>query len=155
MLLTENQIKIADVLLKHIESVGGTSSIDNYPHSLRKNNIEFFDAKPVIQILIQNIGIIDYLDKSDRFLILTPEGNIAAKKGIKKYINDINEEKELQIELAKSNIEANKINAKNAEQNRKNRRLNIIFFIINAILAAINAIAAIIQLLPTEESIRL
>jgi hypothetical protein len=145
MLLNENQIKITDILLKHLKSTkDGVSSIDDYPHKLRENNIEYYTAKPVIQILINNIGLLDYVGNSDRLLMLTPTGNIAAKIGIEKYLNDLNEEKKLQIELAKSNIEANRLNAENAIQNKKYRQLNIIFFIVNSIFAIVNILIAIL-----------
>ena len=145
MLLTENQIKITDILLKHLKSTeDGVSSIDDYPHKLRENNIEFYTAKPIIQVLINNLELLDYVGSSDRLLMLTPDGNKAAEKGVEKYLNELEEERKLQIELAKSNIDANKLNAENAMQNKKDRQLNIIFFIVNSIFAIVNILIAIL-----------
>jgi hypothetical protein len=57
----------------------------------------------------------------------------------------IKEIEDLEIELAKSNIEANRLNAKIAKQNRKDNRFNRAFLIINAVFAAINILIAILQ----------
>lgn len=59
----------------------------------------------------------------------------------------LDQREQLETELAKSNIEANKLNAKIAEQNRIDRGLNKIFLIINAFFAVINIAIAILQLI--------
>lgn len=61
-----------------------------------------------------------------------------------KEFNQIQKEN-LEVELAKSNIEANKLNAKIAEQNRNDSRFNRTFLIINGVFAAINILIAILQ----------
>lgn len=52
---------------------------------------------------------------------------------------------QVELNLAISNIEANKLNVKNAEQNIKDSRFNKIFLIINAVFAALNILVAILQ----------
>jgi len=57
----------------------------------------------------------------------------------------LKEERSLQIQLAKSNIEANKLNAINSAQNKKDRSFNKTFLIVNAIFALINILIAILK----------
>lgn len=61
------------------------------------------------------------------------------------------QKEDLEIELAKSNIEANKLNARIANQNEKDRKRNRIFLIINAVFAIINILIAALQLLKPIE----
>jgi len=59
----------------------------------------------------------------------------------------IDTKEQLDTELAKSNIETNKLNAKNTEQNRKDSVFNKIFLIINVVFMAVNILIAILQLM--------
>jgi hypothetical protein len=76
----------------------------------------------------------------DNFTIL-PEGREAAIIGVKQYILNIENESEkhknkeqLELDLAKSNIEANELNKKNAKYNKTSTLINIAIGLLNLIL---------------------
>lgn len=103
--------EIADFLLKYLYSVGGRSSLDDYPIKLKEQGFDKFEWHIVRQILIKNLKLISYVGNSDYNIILTPEGNKAAKMGIEKYLDQIEQDKQLDREEKKSSIKGVK-NAK-------------------------------------------
>ena len=58
-MLNKQQIEIADYILKYLESAGGKSSIDDYPHKLEKNGFDYFESSFTIDYLIEHTGLID------------------------------------------------------------------------------------------------
>jgi hypothetical protein len=108
-MVSENQIKIADFLLKYLYSVGGKSSKDDYPEKLNEQGFNKLDWHATIQILIEYYGLIDYVGNSDNWIMLTPEGNKVAKNGINKFLDEINKEKQLRTKQKKATISSAKI----------------------------------------------
>lgn len=103
-MLTKKQIKIADFLLKYLYSVGGSSSLDDYPAKLREQGFDDFECHMLRQILIEKLELIDFVGRVDYIIMLTPEGNKAATIGIEKYLDDIEQEKQLDIKAKESSI---------------------------------------------------
>ena len=91
-MLNKQQIEIADYILKYLESAGGKSSIDDYPHKLEKNGFDYFESSFTIDYLIEHTGLIDNW-KTDRWIRLTPNGYKAAKIGIEEYFKEVEKEK--------------------------------------------------------------
>jgi hypothetical protein len=106
-MLNQKQIEIADFLLKYIDSVGGKSSIDDYPQKLQKNGFDYFESSFVIDYLIKYIGLIDHW-KTDRWIRLTPTGYKAAKTGIEEYLKEVENQKKLELESLSASIEGDK-----------------------------------------------
>lgn len=103
-MLNKQQVEIADFLLKHLESRGGKSSLDDYPEKLRKQGFDDFDWHTLVKILIDHLGLLDYAGNSDYWIMLTPEGNKAAKIGIEKYFDEIEQDKLLDRNEKLANI---------------------------------------------------
>ena len=103
-MLNRQQVEIADFLLKHLESRGGKSSLDDYPEKLRKQGFDDFDWHTLVKILIDHLGLLDYAGNSDYWIMLTPEGNKAAKIGIEKYFEEIEQDKQLDRNEKLANI---------------------------------------------------
>ncbi len=103
-MLNRQQVEIADFLLKHLESHGGKSSLDDYPEKLRKQGFDDFDWHTLVKILIDHLGLLDYAGNSDYWIMLTPEGNKAAKIGIEKYFEEIEQDKQLDRNEKLANI---------------------------------------------------
>jgi hypothetical protein len=103
-MLSENQIKISDFLLKYLYSVGGKSSKDDYPEKLNEQGFNKLDWNATIQILIEYYGLIDYVGNSDNWIMLTPEGNKVVKNGINKFLDEIEHDKKLGREEKESSI---------------------------------------------------
>lgn len=71
---------------------------------------------------------------------LTKHGEIVCKNGYRKYLQDLSEKDiknndllQLEIDLAKSNIEANDLNKKNAKNNNIALWINVFFGFINVV----------------------
>ena len=103
-MLNQKQIEIADFLLKYLYSVGGSSSLDDYPAKLRKQGFDDFEWHSLRQILIENLELINFVGRSDYNIMLTPDGNKAAKIGIEKYLAEIEQDKQLDRKAKKSSI---------------------------------------------------
>lgn len=129
-MLNNQQIEIADFLLKYLESVGGKSSIDDYPHELEKNGFDYFESSYIIDFLIRHARVINNW-KTDRWICLTPEGYKAAKIGIKKYFEQIEKDKELDIESKKQNITGIK------KANKNSKRALIIAIVVPILISSI------------------
>ena len=108
-MLNDNQLKIADFLLKYLDSVGGKSSLDDYPAKLRKQGFDDFDWHTLVKILIEHLGLIDYAGNSDYWIMLTPKGNKAAKIGVEKYFDEIEKEQQLDSKQKQASIDSVKI----------------------------------------------
>ena len=72
------------------------------------------------------------------------------KKGYLKFVKKDNFKEDLEIKLAKSNLQANKINKKIAKKNTANEKFNRISTIINIIIGALNIGLLIWQLSKAE-----
>ncbi len=103
-MLNKKQIEIADFLLKYLYSAGGSSSLDDYPAKLRKQGFDDFEWHTLRQILIENLELINFVGRSDYNIMLTPDGNKAAKIGIEKYLTEIEQDKQLDRAAKKSSI---------------------------------------------------
>lgn len=103
-MLNQKDIEIADFLLKYMDSIGGKSSLDDYTIKLRKQGFDDFDIHSLVKILIKQLKLIDYVGNSDNWIVLTPEGTKAAKTGIKKYFDEIEQDKQLDRTAKKSSI---------------------------------------------------
>lgn len=103
-MLNQKQIEIADFLLKYLYSIGGSSSLDDYPAKLRKQGFDDFEWHTLRQILIENFKLINFVGRSDYNIMLTPDGNKAAKIGIEKYLAEIEQDRQLDRAAKKSSI---------------------------------------------------
>jgi len=110
-MLNNRQIEIADILLKILSSENIVS--DNYSDELQKLGYNEFEVKILIEILINSYNLAYYHIenlhvKTFYILTLTPEGNKAAKKGIKKYIQEIEYDKQLDRDAKVASIKTSK-----------------------------------------------
>jgi len=85
-------------------SVGGSSSLDDYPHKMNEQGFVQFEWKSLRQILIEELGLICFVGNGDYNIMLTSEGNKAAKIGIEKYLAEIEQDKQLDRAAKKSSI---------------------------------------------------
>lgn len=131
-MLNENQIKIADFLLKYLDSAGGKSSLDDYPAKLRKQGFDDFDSHSLVKLLIEHLSLIDYVGKTDYWIMLTPEGQKAAKMGISEYFNELETDKILYREEKRASITG----VKNA------RKLSVIAIALSVIIPVLIQIPA-------------
>ncbi|MGA3012437.1 MAG: hypothetical protein ABSD71_00235 [Bacteroidales bacterium] len=104
-MLNERQREIADYLLKYIEKKGGKSSLDDYPSEMNNKGYEEFEWSYIKEFLREQVGLLYYLGNSEYTIALTPEGYNAAKVGIVKYFQSIEEDKQLQRDSMINNIE--------------------------------------------------
>ena len=107
--------------------------------------------------IAQELSLLDLADANAMSATLRPLGEHVCKVGgwlrhleIEQQVDTLKkfnqtQKEELEIELAKSNIEANRLNARIAERNGRDSRFNKIFLIINAVFAAINVLILILQ----------
>lgn len=115
-MLNDRQLKIAEALLKHLESRNGISNYNIYTPELEKLDYSDSDIEILIAILevdynlVQTFGTRTLGDLViDKFSIrLTSEGNKAAKIGIKKYIEEIESDKELDRQVKKSTVKTSR-----------------------------------------------
>lgn len=70
--------------------------------------------------------------------IITANGRKAYEIGLKQFIEKTEKDKDLELELAKSNIKANEFNAEIAKQNKTNKGFNQIATVVNAAIGLIN-----------------
>lgn len=103
-MLNEIEIKIADYLLKYLESCGGQSIKDNYFEKLTQNGFNRFDIYRVIKALIDDFKLIRSEGADEYRLFLKPEGTKAAKIGIVKYLDEIDQDKQLDRAAKKASI---------------------------------------------------
>lgn len=115
-MLNEEQIKIADFLLKYLDSRGGKSSKDDYPDELRKKGFDNLEVKALVKILIENLGLVGYINDTNQWIMLTPAGNKAARIGIEKYLDDLEHDKQLDREEKRANIKGNETSIKNSKK---------------------------------------
>ena len=104
-MLNDKQIEIADHLLKYLDQKGGKSSLDDYPSEMHQQGFEEFEWSFVKEFLREQVELIYYLGNTDYILALTLAGYKAAKMGIVKYFEMIEEEKQLEKENIINNIE--------------------------------------------------
>lgn len=146
--LIDNNLKIISGSKLSYSNIYDLVDKDGYGYTTF--DAEIFADKMVNKLLIERHG--------DRISLTEIGKDIISKGGWLAHLDRLVESKAkqqikldqrelLETELAKSNIEANKLNAKIAEQNRKDRRLNKIFLIINVVFMALNMLVAVLQLM--------
>lgn len=137
MILNDNDLPILKHLLKELRK---TDSV--YPESV----LEFFDKKTYQYEFKRLGGILNKLNLCDfnktklGEIVLLPNLNTFDFE-FDQYIRENREQEyrdNLELELAKSNIEANELNKKIAKQNNKNRRNNQIATWINIGIGFVN-----------------
>ncbi len=140
--MTELDNKIDEILLEVCKT--GMCQIDDFPE-----NREIFNVM-LSRGILHNLGG-GVLHTNDLSYKICKRGGWLKHLEIEEKIESEKEDKEkLEIELAKSNIKANKLNAKIAEQNKKDKRSNKIAMWINISIGIINLAAIIWQLLKAE-----
>ena len=155
----ENINELIDINLKLLaETKGGKLFRIDF---IDENGKRLQDSKRFAEILVKR-NLIDLEPTKEMRCDITEYGfNIVKNGGWLNYINEKikeqeklkkeNEEKEnLEFELAKSNLEANKLNEKIAEQNAKNEKNNRIATWINVIIGITNIGLLIWQILKTK-----
>lgn len=130
-MLNKQQIEIADFLLKYLDSKGGKSSLDDYPEKFQKQGFDHFDSHSLVKILIQELGLLTHPGNSDHWIMLTSEGTRVAKIGIEKYFEEIEQDKQLDRDSKKANIEGI------TKANKNSKRAIIIAVFIPILIAAI------------------
>jgi hypothetical protein len=130
-MLTQQQIEITDFLLKYLESVGGKSSLDDYPAMLRKQGFDDLEWHSLIQVLIQDFGLIKNIGNSDYWIMLTPDGNRAAQIGIDNFLKEIESDEQLERDYKLANIDGIK------KANKNSKIAVIIAVIVPLLIAAI------------------
>ena len=115
-MLNEKQKEIADYLLKYLEQKSGKSSLDDYPSVMQNQGFDDFEWNFLKDFMRDQLGLVYYSGNTDYILALTREGFRAAKVGIGRYFELIEEEKELEkinliysIEGVKSSKKLSKI----------------------------------------------
>ena len=104
-MLNPQQTAIANFLLKYLDAKGGKSSKDDYPEKLQGQNFEHWDCDYVTTFLIDQAGLIDYLNESKYYITLTTDGYHAAKIGLNEYFKELDQDKELDREAKISSID--------------------------------------------------
>lgn len=130
-MLTQQQIEITDFLLKYLESVGGKSSLDDYPAMLQKQGFDDLEWHSLIQDLIQDFGLIKHIGNSDYWIMLTPDGNRAAQIGIDNFFKEIESDEQLERDYKLANIDGIK------KANKNSKIAVIIAVIVPLLIAAI------------------
>jgi hypothetical protein len=116
-MLNERQLKIAEALLKHLESRNGKSNYKLYTEELGKLVYSDSDVETIVDILTDNYGLtknygvyttnIGYEFK-DYYIRLTPEGNKAVEIGIKKYEEELEYDKQLERDAKVASIKTSR-----------------------------------------------
>lgn len=104
-MLNTQQIQIADYLLNYLKANGGKSSKDDYPEKLQAQNFDRWECNYTTIFLIDQSGLVDYLDDSRYYISLTTNGYHAAEIGLEKYFKKIDQDKELDREAKNATIE--------------------------------------------------
>jgi len=137
-MFNNKQFEIAEFLLKYMKNNGGKTSKDDYPSEFENNGYYFDDYYFVINYLVNHLELIKYLDDSEYIIILTPKGYSAADKTLKKYLSDIEEEKDLEKNIKK-------LNYKSIKQSILFSRIAILISIISIIIAILSFIKGILR----------
>jgi len=159
--MTEKHLLFLDYLLPILSKTRDGDFIDDIAYEYEKKSGISFDNTEVSHFeSLYEYQYFTFPYSTNRTAKITPETKeiIDSYGSLSKYLNIVAEsntieqvkidtKEQLETDLAKSNIEANKLNAKIAELNRKDSRLNKIFLIINAVFAVINIAIAILQLM--------
>lgn len=153
IVFTEDEF-IDENLKRICENNGGqiefTSRENGFVNQARLNEIsELFDKHDLADIKPTKSTLTSFGEK------VCKEGGWLKYLQIKRQIETLKhfnqtEKENLEIELAKSNIEANKLNAKNAKHNDKDRQSNKIAMWINIAIGIINIGLITLQLLKSE-----
>jgi hypothetical protein len=130
-MLNKQQVEIADFLLKHLESRGGQSKRENYIETLVQHGINPFDIEPVIRLLVDDLKLIRSEGAIDSELYLKPEGIRVAKIGIVKYMDEIDQDKQLDRAAKKATIKGVDTANKTA---KVSKILSIVAIVISIIL---------------------
>jgi hypothetical protein len=132
-MLNQEQIAIANFLLKYLKDCGGKSSLDDYPHKLEKKGFDYFESSFTIDFLIAHTGLLDNW-KTDRWIRLTTEGYKAADIGFEKYFEQVEKEKKLEIDSLSATIEG----VETAKRTAKTSKIISITAIVAAIVIPIS-----------------
>lgn len=148
MKVTKDQIRIANELLRRLCENEFINDHDLYSlfNDKREINyiIKFLETNNLLNATWVSSGDVAMINSSD-FTCNAVKTNILENEYNKQKQK---EEKEiLEIELAKSNIDANKLNAEIAKKNERNRRANNIATWINVSVGLINLGIIIWQLM--------
>lgn len=115
--MNKEQETLAVEILKILKKEGGST----FKHQLKA---QYSERETVISLL-NDLDLIDFIGQTNEHIRLTEKGYQFES------FEKLNKESRLQIDLAESNIEANKVNAKNSKFNRIATVINVIVGIIN------------------------
>jgi hypothetical protein len=135
-MLNDKQIKIADYLLKYLDSKGGRSSLNDYPLELDKQGFDYMDRSFVPDFLREHLSLIEYWGDAKIWITLTPNGYKASKIGLRKYLEQVEKEKQLETDSLSATIEG----VRNAKRTAKiSICCSIIAIVISLIVPFINS----------------
>ena len=116
-MLSKRQFEAANALLKHLEKREGKSSLDDYPFALRELGFENVDRHSLVDFLI-DCDLIYYAGDTDYWIKLRPDGYKAAKIGIEKYFEEIEQDKQLDRDEKRANITGVETAIKNSKNSK-------------------------------------
>ena len=116
-MLSKRQSEAANALLKHLEKREGESSLDDYPFALKELGFEDVDRHSLVEILI-DCDLINYSGSTNYLIKLRPDGYRAAKIGIEKYFEEIEQDKQLDRDEKKANITGVETAIKNSKNSK-------------------------------------
>ena len=136
--MNDKQIEIGHKILELLINEKGQLHIETIKSILKKEyDYDMTEIATLSTIMYHDYGLIRPANNIPEIKIITANGQNAYKIGLKQYITNFDNDKKLETDLAKSNIEANKINMVSSERNRKQNIFIICATILNLILLAI------------------
>jgi len=104
--MNENKIKHADQILKFLLENNSAYSVRNDgPKYFTKYNCKYSESSSIVENdLIHVYGLININSNAD-VITLTEKGLIAARRGVNNYLNDLNNQRQLDELAKKASIE--------------------------------------------------
>jgi hypothetical protein len=107
--MEEKEIKLIDSILKFMIENGFKMNTNYDGDSIIKDGFSNNDIRIELDILLKDLKLINWFENSDCVYRLTIEGKEAAKNGIEKYIESIEQEKKLDTDVKTASIKSLKL----------------------------------------------
>lgn len=143
----EHKKVIENILFEFKKDSNGRMYTDNFARIIEDHNLRLL----ISRLIINDLGLVEKVN--NQFLMLTKNGwdftsfNDIESKELAKELKE-----NLEVDLAKSNLEANKLNKQIAKQNVKNEKKNRITTWVNIGIGIINIGLLIWQILKADKS---
>lgn len=92
-MLTQEQIIASNKMLKVLKSIDYSKTV-TYWNILETEGYDYYSAVEIRKLLL-DLKLIHRTGKSEYYVKLTPEGNIAEQFGVEKYLLDLEKEKQM------------------------------------------------------------